>query len=245
MTDTAERLLDVQALSTGYAGVEVVRGVSLHVDAGEVVSLLGPNGAGKTTTLAAVSGLLPILSGSITVLGEAVSEKAPHKNARRGMAHVPEGRSLFFDLSVAENLRLGQTGERSRRAEALERVLGYFPALRSLQDRRAGLLSGGEQQMLAVGRAMISEPKLLIVDEMSLGLAPVIVESMLPIVREIADETGAGVLIVEQHVQLALGISDRAYVMSRGEIVQEGTAEEMSKNRELLEASYLGDKSSA
>ncbi len=236
-----ERLLSVRDLSAGYAGVPVIRGVNLHVDRGEVVSLLGPNGAGKTTTLSAVSGLLPALAGSVEVLGEPVTHKAPFRNARRGLAHVPEGRSLFFDLTVGDNLRLGLVGPRPGRRAAMDRALEYFPALAPILDRRAGLLSGGEQQMLAMARGLVTEPRLLIVDEMSLGLAPIVVERMLPIVRRVADESGAGVLVVEQHIHMALSISDRAYIMSHGEVAHEGPAHELAQRSELFEASYLGD----
>ncbi len=238
-----EPLLSAENLSTGYAGVPVVRGVSLSVSAGEVVALLGPNGAGKTTTLLAISGLLPVLDGAVTVLGEQVDEKAPFKNARRGMAHVAENRSLFNDLTVAENLRLGITGPKSDRAQSLDLVLARFPELEPTMDRKAGLLSGGEQQMLAMARALASRPKLLLVDEMSLGLAPIIVERMLPIVRDVADELGTGVLMVEQHIHMALGIADRAYLLNHGELVLEGNAAELADRPELLEASYLGDSS--
>ena len=234
------RLLDVQNLSSGYSGVPVVRGLNMHVDAGEVVALLGPNGAGKTTTLLTTSGLLKVLEGTVDVLGEPTTFGAPHKTARRGLAHVPEDRSLFFGLTVQENLRLGLRGNRSDQAAGYERALELLPALRPLMNRRAGLLSGGEQQMLAMARALVSAPKLLLVDEMSLGLAPIIVERLLPIVRDIADQTGAGVLIVEQHVHLALQVADRAYVMSHGEIVLQGDAADLIERQDLLEASYLG-----
>jgi branched-chain amino acid transport system ATP-binding protein len=234
--------LEIRNLSAGYAGVPVVRGVDLRVDAGEVVALLGPNGAGKTTTLLTISGLIPALDGEIDVLGEPVSSRAPYQNARRGLAHVPEDRSLFFQLTVQENLRLGLRGDKAGRAAAYDRALDMLPALRPLMTRRAGLLSGGEQQMLALARAMVGEPKVLLVDEMSLGLAPIIVERLLPLVRQIADETGAAVLLVEQHIQMALSVADRAYVMSHGEIVMSGIAAEMAERRDLLEASYLGDK---
>ena len=234
------RLLDIQNLSSGYSGVPVVRGLNLHVDGGEVVALLGPNGAGKTTTLLTTSGLLKVLEGSVDVMGEPTTFGAPHKTARRGLAHVPEDRSLFFGLTVQENLRLGLRGSRSEQAAGYERALELLPALRPLMNRRAGLLSGGEQQMLAMARALVSGPKLLLVDEMSLGLAPIIVERLLPIVRDIADQTGAGVLIVEQHVHLALEVADRAYVMSHGEIVLQGPASELIERQDLLEASYLG-----
>lgn len=241
----AQRLLDVENLSSGYSGVPVVRGVNIHVDAGEVVAMLGPNGAGKTTTLLTISGLLKVLEGSVMVLGEPATFGAPHKAARRGLAHVPEDRSLFFGLTVQENLRLGLRGSRKAQAAGFERALELLPALKPLMSRRAGLLSGGEQQMLAMARALVSEPKVLLVDEMSLGLAPIIVERLLPIVRDIADETGAGVLIVEQHVHLALDVCDRAYVMSHGDIVLEGSAAELKERPDLLEASYLGGEISA
>ena len=242
---TDQRLLDIENLSSGYSGVPVVRGVNIHVDPGEVVAMLGPNGAGKTTTLLTISGLLKVLEGSVTVLGEPSTFGAPHKVARRGLAHVPEDRSLFFGLTVQENLRLGLRGNRAAQRAGYERALELLPALKPLMNRRSGLLSGGEQQMLAMARALVGEPKLLLVDEMSLGLAPIIVERLLPIVRDIADETGAGVLIVEQHVHLALDVCDRAYVMSHGEIVLEGSAAELKERPDLLEASYLGGEISA
>ena len=251
MTDTAtttptegsagSRLLDINGVSAGYSGVAVIRDINMHINSGEVVALLGPNGAGKTTTLLTVSGLLKALEGSVDVLGEPTTFGAPHKTARRGLAHVPEDRSLFFGLTVQENLKLGLRGSRADQAAGLESALELLPALKPLMGRRAGLLSGGEQQMLAMARALVGKPKLLLVDEMSLGLAPIIVERLLPIVRDIADETGAGVLIVEQHVHLALEVADRAYVMSHGSIVLEGSAEELMERRDLLEASYLGD----
>lgn len=236
------RALDIKGLSAGYNGVPVLRGVDLYVEAGEVVALLGPNGAGKTTTLLTISGLLSPLAGSVDVLGQAVDSSAPHLNARRGLAHVPEDRSLFFQLSVEDNLRLGVAGDKASRTASYERALELLPELKPLMGRRAGLLSGGEQQMLALARAMVGQPQLLIVDEMSLGLAPIIVERLLPLVRDIADSSGAAVLIVEQHIQMALSVADRAYVMSHGEISMSGTAEEMMSRRELLEASYLGEK---
>jgi branched-chain amino acid transport system ATP-binding protein len=231
-------LLEVTGLSAGYSGVPVVRDLNLTVGEAEVVALLGPNGAGKTTTLLTVSGLLPILAGDIRVFARSVKGRRPQAVARAGLAHVPEDRSLFFNLTVRENLRLGGGNGRAD----IDRVVEYFPALGSLMGRRVGLLSGGEQQMLAMGRALTTKPGLLMVDEMSLGLAPIIVDRLLPVLRRVADETGCGVLLVEQHVHLALEIADRAYVLSHGNLVQEGRAAQLAADHALLESSYLGER---
>ena len=232
-------VIDVVGLDAGYQKVPVVRGLTMEVRKGEVVALLGPNGAGKTTTLLTISGLLPVLAGTIEVLGSPL-KGGPHRIARRGLGHVPEDRSLFFQLTVRENLALGAS-TRKQRSEAEARVLEYFPALRPLLGRQAGLLSGGEQQMLALGRAIASRPQALMVDEMSLGLAPVIVESLLPVLRRLADEDGTAVLLVEQHVGMALDVADRGYVLNHGDLVMQGTAAELTGRRDLLEASYLGE----
>ncbi len=230
-------VLEIEGLTTGYEDAAVVRELDLSVGEGEVVALLGANGAGKTTTLRAVSGVVHPMAGSIAFAGRDLAGTSISGRARKGIAHVPENRGLFFGLTVAEHFRLGHRRERLD-ADA---AYGYFPALAELRDRRCGLLSGGEQQMLAVARALARHPRLLLLDELSLGLAPLIVEGLLPVVREYATDTGCGVLLVEQHIQLALGIADRGYVLSHGEVVLQDNAEALRRNRELLMASYFGE----
>ena len=230
-------VLEIDDLTAGYDSAAVIRDISLEVAPGEVVALLGANGAGKTTTLRAVSGLVHPTSGAIRVEGNDLRRVSASARARLGIAHVPESRGLFFGLTVAEHLRLGYRREQLD-AEAAYR---YFPALAPLKDRRCGLLSGGEQQMLAVARALARHPRLLLLDELSLGLAPVIVEGLLPVVRAYAEESGCGVVLVEQHIELALTIADRGYVLSHGEIVLRGEAKELRRNHELLVSSYFGE----
>jgi branched-chain amino acid transport system ATP-binding protein len=236
--DPSEPLLTTTALSVGYSGIAVAHDLELTVGRSEIVCLLGPNGAGKTTTLLTISGLLDPISGSIAFHGSDLKGVRPDVRARRGIVQVPEDRSLFGSLSVRENLQVA-----SRDEKELDRVYDYFPKLRDIQDRRATVLSGGEQQMLALARAMMLRPELLIVDEMSLGLAPIVVEAILPVFRRIVDETGASVLMVEQHVHLALEVADRAYVMSRGRIIASGAAAEISNSLDDLRGSYLGVQS--
>lgn len=233
-------VLSIRGLDAGYNGVPVVRGLDLEVAAGEVVALLGPNGAGKTTTLRTISGLLPVIQGSVEVAGEPTDSRRPFKVARRGVAHVAEDRSLFPGLTVKENLRLSPGLKRRDRAAAYDRAIDVFPALGPLLNRRSGLLSGGEQQMLAVARGIITNPQLLLVDEMSLGLAPVIVEEMLPVVRRVADELDTAVVVVEQHIHLALELADRAVVLANGSVVLDGDAAGLRDDPSQIEASYLG-----
>jgi branched-chain amino acid transport system ATP-binding protein len=234
-------VLEIEGVTAGYDQAAVVRDVSLTVAAGEVVSLLGANGAGKTTTLRVVSGIVKPITGRVVFDGTDLAPVSPSARARLGIAHVPEGRGIFFGLTVAEHFRLAHRGERLDEAVAYE----YFPLLRELRRRRTGLLSGGEQQMLAVARALSRHPRLLLLDELSLGLAPVIVERLLPVVRQYAVDAGCAVLLVEQHVHLALEIADRGYVLSHGEIVLQNRADALRADRSLMIASYLGEQTVA
>jgi branched-chain amino acid transport system ATP-binding protein len=232
----SDTVLNVDNVSAGYAGAEVIRNISITVGTGEVVALFGPNGAGKTTTLRVISGIIRASRGTVSFGGTDLAKQSPTLRARAGIAHVPEGRGIFYSLTVAEHFRLGYRGEHIDPANVYE----YFPALELLKDRRAGLLSGGEQQMLAVGRALGRRPKLLLLDELSLGLAPLLVERLLPVVRTYAQENGCAVLLVEQHVQLATEIADRCYVLSHGDIVLHETGERLMRDPSLLVASYVG-----
>ncbi|MEI8335392.1 MAG: ABC transporter ATP-binding protein [Actinomycetes bacterium] len=245
-------VLVARGLNAGYDGIPVVHGLDLVINQGEVVALLGANGAGKTTTLLTIAGLLPPISGSLTVLGEVAHDERGRgrrvrrnsltrtwRRARRGLSLVPEDRGLFPGLTVNEHLRLSKA--KTNTASTNSDILDLFPALAPLRTRQAGLLSGGEQQMLAIARALGTKPKLLMVDEMSLGLAPIIVERLLPLVRSAAAATGAGVLIVEQHVHMALAVSDRAAVMSRGVVTVQGDSRELEERSDILESSYLGE----
>ena len=229
-------VLEVQGLVAGYEDAAVVRNLSLTIGKGEVVVLLGPNGAGKTTTLQAISGLVQVMSGSLRLNSEDLMEYSPTQRSRKGIAHVPEGRGIFAGLTVAEHFRLGHRGEHLDADVAYS----YFPQLAEVANRLAGVLSGGEQQMLAVGRALAREPSVLLLDELSLGLAPLVVEALLPVIRAYATESGCSVLLVEQHIHLALEVADRGYLLVNGEIQVEKTAKELQKDKVLIAASYLG-----
>jgi branched-chain amino acid transport system ATP-binding protein len=232
-------LLELHDVEARYGPVTALHGISLAVEEGEVVALLGANGAGKTTTLRAVSGLVR-RKGEIRFAGRSIARLSPEGVARLGIAHVPEGRGLFDDLSVWDNLRMGAylPGPRTLNREA-ERVFGYFPWMRDRQRQQAGTLSGGEQQMLALARALVGRPRLLMLDEPSLGLAPTVVRELFRIVAELNAEENMTVLVVEQNARIALATSQRAYVLEVGRIAVEGTSDELSRH-EGIRKSYLG-----
>jgi branched-chain amino acid transport system ATP-binding protein len=228
--------LECRGLVAGYGPVKIVRDLDLEVEAGSVLAVLGPNGAGKTTVMATLAGLLPRLGGEVRVDGHLLPSGRPAAASRAGVVLVPDDRALFTPLTVRENLEAA----RRKGCPPAGAMLELFPALKSRWALAAGQLSGGEQQMLAMARAVIQQPHVLLIDEMSMGLAPVIVESLLPIVRKIADSTGAVVILVEQHVQLALEVADHALVLIHGDVTLAGSAKELSAQPDRLEAAYLG-----
>ncbi len=231
-------LLELENVEARYGAVQALHGVSLSVGEREVVAVLGGNGAGKTTTLRAVSGLVST-SGQVRFGGERITGAAPERVARAGIAHVPEGRGLFNELSVYDNLRLGAYLQRDGFDEGYERVRAHFPWLERRRDQQAGTLSGGEQQMLAVARALMARPKLLLLDEPSLGLAPLIVREIFRIIGDLNEEEGLAVLVVEQNAKLALRSSSRAYVLEVGRVALEGPSPELAENESVRKA-YLG-----
>jgi branched-chain amino acid transport system ATP-binding protein len=234
-------ILSVSDLHVSYGAIEALRGVSLEVREGEVVALIGANGAGKTTTLRAVSGMIRAASGAVRLHGEEVTGLPSHRLVARGMAHAPEGRGIFLNLTTLENLELGAWLRKDRagvRAD-LERQLALFPVLAERRDQVAGTLSGGEQQMLSVARALMSRPRLLLLDEPSLGLAPQIVERIFGVLRDVA-AGGVSLLLVEQNAHKALRLAHRAYVLETGEVVMTGTGRELLASPEVRKA-YLGE----
>ncbi|MCA1838926.1 MAG: ABC transporter ATP-binding protein [Actinomycetota bacterium] len=235
-------LLEVQDIDVFYGAIQALRGISLKVEEGEMIALAGANGAGKTTTLRTISGLLSPTKGQVIFDGKPIHGLPPFEIVSRGLAHLPEGRELFSALSVTENLKLGYWAKRKDKAglpKKLDDVMDYFPRLRERADQAAGTLSGGEQQMLGVARALMSSPKLLIVDELSLGLAPLIVAQLFEILDEV-NQQGTSVLLVEQFVHLALQHTSRAYVLQKGEVVMEGVSDDLLADPTLV-ASYLGE----
>ncbi|HHT01215.1 MAG TPA: ABC transporter ATP-binding protein [Firmicutes bacterium] len=236
----AETLLQVEDLNVHYGAIHAIKGISFHVQRGEIVTLIGANGAGKSTTLRAVSGLLRPSHGKIFFAGADITGLAPHKIVARGISQVPEGRRIFPEMTVLENLELGAYTRRDR-AEIkrnLERIYGRFPRLKERSRQVAGTLSGGEQQMLAIGRCLMSEPELMLLDEPSMGLAPILVREIFSIIEEIND-AGTTILLVEQNANMALSIANRAYVLETGTITLSGAAKELAHNERVKKA-YLG-----
>lgn len=234
-------MLEVTGLRVAYGGIQAVRGITFHVEAGEMVALIGANGAGKTSTLKAIARVLDAAGGDVHFCGRGITRLAPHRMVAEGISLVPEGRGVFPRLSVAENLAMGAfiRDDRAEIAADLEQVYGYFPRLKERAGQLAGTLSGGEQQMLAIGRALMSRPKLLLLDEPSMGLAPIMVEKIFEVIRAVA-ERGMTILLVEQNARLALEASRRAYVMESGEITLTGDAAALLDDPKVR-AAYLGE----
>ena len=233
-------MLEVNGLNVYYGLIHALHDVSFHVNEGEVVALIGANGAGKTTILHTVSGLLPAKSGSVVFEGKDITKKPGHAIVKLGMGHVPEGRRVFPGLTVAENLRMGAfTRPKTEVADSLDEVYEWFPRLEERKNQAAGTLSGGEQQMLAMGRAMMSKPRILLLDEPSMGLSPLFVGEIFKIIEKVS-AAGTTVLLVEQNAKKALSIADRAYVLETGNILKEGIASELL-NDDAIKKAYLGE----
>ncbi len=237
----APALLEISNLDVRYGGIRALHGLSLKVPEGSIVTLIGANGAGKSTTLRTISGLVPAVAGSIRFAGREIVGKPPHQIVAAGLSHVPEGRLVFPELTVRENLMMGAYLRRDRKeiASDLEWVKEFFPRLRERISQLAGTLSGGEQQMLAIGRALMGRPRCLMLDEPSLGIAPLLVETIFARLVDLNKERGLTLLLVEQNASLALKVSDYAYVLETGHIQLEGPSEEL-KNRPEIQAAYLG-----
>jgi branched-chain amino acid transport system ATP-binding protein len=235
------KMLSVKNLEVCYGAISALCGVSFHIEAGRIVTLIGANGAGKTTTLRALSGLLRAKSGSVVFQGEDITQLRPHQIVARGLGHVPEGRMVFSNLTVGENLAMGAylLKDKARIARNRDYVFGIFPRLQERLAQDAGTLSGGEQQMLAIGRALMGDPKLLMLDEPSLGIAPKLISTIFEKIVEINRDHGTTILLVEQNAKLALEISHQAYVLETGRVVMQGPSAELRANPEL-KAAYLG-----
>jgi len=231
-------MLQVNNINVYYDAIHAIKGISLEVGEGEIVTLIGANGAGKSTILKTISGLLRSKTGDITFMGKRINNIAPHNIVKRGLAHVPEGRRIFMQMTVQENLEMGAFTKPAGIAASLEHVYQLFPRMKERRKQIAGTLSGGEQQMLAIGRALMSRPKLLMMDEPSMGLAPILVEQIFEIIAELHKE-GSTILLVEQNARMALSVADRAYVLETGKISLSGTGEELSQSDEIRRA-YLG-----
>lgn len=234
-------MLEVKDLEVYYGVIQAIKGVSFEVNKGEVIALIGANGAGKTTILHTITGLLSPKKGSVIYEGTDITKIPAHKIVSLGMAHVPEGRRVFADLSVYENLKMGAYTRKDKGEieESLERVYVRFPRLKERKNQMAGTLSGGEQQMLAMGRALMSKPKIILMDEPSMGLSPILVNEIFDIIQEVS-KSGTTVLLVEQNAKKALSIADRAYVLETGKIVLDGKAEDLL-NDDSIKKAYLGE----
>jgi branched-chain amino acid transport system ATP-binding protein len=233
-------MLACRDLDAGYGSLVIVRGLDLTLDRGRVLAVLGPNGAGKTTLLLTLAGLLPRIGGDVSIDGTSLPSGKPNAASKAGLVLVPDDRALFCTLTVEENLKAARAPKSDH-----DEVVDLFPALRDRWRVDAGSLSGGEQQMLVLARALVQQPRVLLIDEMSMGLAPVIVEQLMPIVRQIASETNTVVVLVEQHVRLALEVADEAIVLAHGRIALSGAASELAADLGRLEAAYLGDAGGA
>ena len=233
-------LLDVAGLVAGYGAISALKGIDLSVNEGEIVTLIGSNGAGKSTTLRAISGIIQPRAGRVTFKSSSIERLAPHKIVKLGMSHVPEGRGIFHRMSVHENLLLGGYQRNDNLASDLDRVYQLFPRLKERVNQPGGTLSGGEQQMLAIGRALMARPTLLLLDEPSMGLSPLLVDTIFATIAEIRQQ-GSTVLLVEQNALMALEIADRAYVIESGVITLKGTGEELAKDDRVRRA-YLGEE---
>ncbi len=231
-------MLKVENINVYYGNIHAIKDISFEVNDGEVVALIGANGAGKSTTLKTISGLLPARTGTVSFLGETLDHVPAHKRVAKGLSQVPEGRRIFLQMTVLENLQMGAFTSKEDMKADLENVFERFPRLRERKNQIGGTLSGGEQQMLAMGRALMSHPKLLMLDEPSMGLAPILVEQIFDIIREL-HKAGTTILLVEQNAEMALRIADRAYVLESGRITVSGTGAELAASDEIKKA-YLG-----